>query len=161
MSGHMPRNNLERYAEHELELLGDGEMRPDINNCIMKLVRVFAEQGHSGLSGNYTINVLARLLKFRPLSPIEDRPEDWLEHVDGMYQHKRYGSVFRAADRHEGRAYDMDAEVFSDDGGETWFTNSSYVDTIEFPYTVPSEPKRYLIECDANNNIISKTEYTR
>ena len=50
-------------------------------------------------------------------------------------------------------SYMLNHELFSDDGGKTWFTNSNSREVIEFPYTVPISPKRYLV--DEDGGIIS------
>ncbi|MDR3124053.1 MAG: hypothetical protein LBU16_09800 [Treponema sp.] len=44
----------------------------------------------------------------------------------------------------------MDAKVFSDDGGKTWFANSQSREVIEFPYAVPTGPKRFFVDEDGN-----------
>jgi hypothetical protein len=48
----------------------------------------------------------------------------------------------------------LDAKVFSDDGGKTWFTNMNSREVIEFPYAVPTSPKRYLV--DENGAVLSE-----
>jgi hypothetical protein len=72
---------------------------------------------HSGFSAAYAINILERLLRYLPLSPIEDTPEDWDEYLPGQYQHKRCSAVFKDKNQFDGKAYFLDAKVFSDDGG--------------------------------------------
>jgi hypothetical protein len=85
-------------------------------------------------------------LRYLPLSPIEDTPEDWNEAGPGIYQHRRCLSVFKDQNQFGGKAYNLDATVFSDDNGKSWFTNSDSREVIEFPYTVPKSPKYRLVD---------------
>jgi hypothetical protein len=135
------------FAEQELARIpkDDDGMQELINKHILDMVKVFCDEGHSGFTVNYTVNILDRLLRYLPITPIEDTPEDWNEVGHGVYQHRRCSNVFKDKSQFDGKAYILDAKIFSDDGGKTWFTNSESRAVIEFPYTVPTSPKRYLI----------------
>jgi hypothetical protein len=148
------KSGLLLFAERELARIptdGDG-IQEAINKHILDMVKVFCDEKHSGTTANYTINILDRLLRYLPISPIADTPEDWNEVGNGVFQHRRCSAVLKF----DGKAYILDAKVFSDDGGETWFTNSDSREVIEFPYTVPGASKRYLV--DGDGEILS--EYT-
>jgi hypothetical protein len=57
-------------AEHELKLLSDGdpdETQQAMNKHILEMVKLFAEEGHSGFSASYAIRILEKLLRFEPL----------------------------------------------------------------------------------------------
>jgi hypothetical protein len=146
------------FAEQELARIpkDDEGMQERINKHILDMITVFCEEGHSGFTANYTVNILNRLLRCLPLTPIEDTPEDWNDVGGGFYQHRRCSTVFKHKDHFGGKAYILDAKVYSDDGGKTWFTNSDSREVIAFPYEVPAVRKRYLI--DESRNIVS--EYT-
>jgi len=100
-------SNLIKHAEKELRLAGmfdkdadyDGMLAPEI----LKLVKVFSDQNHSGASAAITIGVLIRLLKFQPLTPLTSNPDEWMEVGEKMWQSKR------------------NPNVFSKDGGKTWY----------------------------------------
>jgi hypothetical protein len=144
------KSGLLLFAEQELARIstdGDG-IQEAINKHILDMVKVFCGGGHSGSTANYTINILDRLLRYLPLSPIEDTPEDWNECRPGVYQHKRCSAVFKDVTQMNGQAYILDAKVFSDDGGKTWFANNNSRELIAFPYAVPTSPKRYLVNGD-------------
>jgi len=81
------KSNLERFAEDELSRIEKDEegLQEVINEHILKMVQLFSDEGHSGFSANYAINILNRLLRFMPLTPIEDNPEDWSECREGVY----------------------------------------------------------------------------
>jgi len=150
-------NALVLFAENELARLGNDEEQSAMNKHILEMVHTFSEEGHSGFSAMYAIRVLERLLRFLPLSAIEDTPEDWNEVSNGIFQHKRCSHIFKDKDRFNGQAYNIEARVFSDDNGKTWFTNGRSSVPINFPYFVPTHPAEYLV--DKNGDIIS--EYHR
>jgi hypothetical protein len=144
------KSGLLAFAEQELARISkdDDGMQEHINKHILAMVKVFCDEKHSGTTAHYTIKILDRLLRYLPITPIEDTPEDWNEVGPGVYQHRRCSAVFKDKSVFDGKAYILDAKVFSDDGGETWFTNSDSREVIEFPYDVPTSPKRYLVDKD-------------
>jgi hypothetical protein len=150
------KSGLLAFAEQELARIPKDSdcIQELINKHILDMVKVFCGGGHSGSTASYTINILDRLLRYLPLTPIEDTPDDWGEVSPGVYQHKRCSAVFKDKSVFDGKAYILDAKLFSDDGGETWFTNSDSREVIEFPYAVPTSPKRYLV--DENGAILSE-----
>jgi hypothetical protein len=156
------KSGLFLFAESELERIpkDDGGVQEGLNKHILGIVKVFCEGGHSGSTANYTINILDRLLRWSPISPIEDTPEDWGMVSPGVFQHKRCSRVFKEEGYSNGQPYIMDARLFSDDGGETWFSNKDSRELITFPYYVPTSAARYLV--DGNGNISSSyTEQER
>jgi len=153
------KTELEAFAESELARLGDSEDQSAINKNVMEIVKVFCEEGHSGFSANCTANLLDRILRWQPLTAIEDKPEDWKEVGEGSWQHKRYSAVFKDKDSYNGQAYNVRGLVFSDDDGKTWYTNKDSAIPVEFPYVVPGCPRKRLVKKDADGNIIKVTEY--
>jgi len=121
-----------------------------MNKHILDMVKVFSEEGHSGFSAMYAIRILERLLRFLPLSAIEDTPEDWNQTGEGSYQHKRCSRILKDKDRFEGKAFNLEGRVFSDDNGKTWFFNGRSSVPIDFPYLVPTHPVEYLVDKDGN-----------
>jgi hypothetical protein len=149
------KSSLLVFAEQELaRITGDGDMQERINEGVLDMVKVFCGEAYSGVTAIYVVNILNRLLRFLPLTPIEDVPEDWFEFSPGVYQHLRCPRVFKDSGKFDGKAYILDAKVFSADGGETWFTGDNSKERIEFPYTVPTSSKYYLV--DGEGNILSE-----
>ena len=127
-------------AKYELDLIlkqcEDEEgrkMQKVINKDILDLVELFANQGHSGFTANYTINVLTKLLKQSFITPLTGADDEWIEVTDGIYQNKREGTIFKDKDRFDGKPYYIDGKAFSDDGGKNWYTNKNSFVTVEFP----------------------------
>ena len=144
------KSNLYKFAENELSRLKDDEdgMQNIMNKRLLKMVKEFSKEGHSGFSANYVVNMLDRLLRWLPITAIKDKPGDWNKIGDGSYQHKRCSKIFKDKDRFNGQAYNSTGRVFSDDGGKIWFTNNKSHLPIEFPYYVPKYPFKYLVNKD-------------
>lgn len=98
------QSNLVAHALRELDRIGEtSHEAPSMRDCVVEIVRKFSEQGHSGFSAAWLSAVLDKLLRFQPLAPITDNPEDWFEPADSLWQCVR------------------DPECFSEDGGKTYY----------------------------------------
>lgn len=101
------QSNLVDHARRELELIGED---PETIAGYLKVVRAFADMGHSGGSAMVAIPVLHRLFQFKNLSELTDDPDEWIYHGEdvsgaegGVWQSKRW------------------SEAFSNDGGKTYY----------------------------------------
>lgn len=153
-------NNYVTHAEREFRAAGwideNGkycdEMQEAICNHVMKLLEVFSEEGHSGSSAPYTINLFSKLAKFDPVAPLTGEDWEW-NHINddrtnnvSVYQNKRCSAVFKQSDRFDGQPYYLDAKVFwnwykGEDGKpfKSYYTGSNSMVPIEFPYTPKTE----------------------
>lgn len=127
-------------AKYELDLIlnkceddEDREMQQRINNDILEIIEVFANQGHSGFSANYAIPIINKLLKQSFVLPLTGEDGEWAEVTDGVYQNKREGSIFKDKDRFDGKAYYIYGKSFSDNGGRSFYTNRDSHVIVEFP----------------------------
>ena len=151
-------NNYQKHAMAEFKAAGwmndagewsDG-MQKEICRHVMKLLDVFADEGHSGSSAPYAINLFSKLAKFEPVVPLTGEDWEWTEVSDGVYQNKRCSHVFKQKDRFNGQPYDIDAKVFwnwyqGEDGEpfKSYYTGGKSQQPITFPYV----PKReYVFE---------------
>ena len=93
------------HAKRELDLAGlfdkDSDYDGMIGKAVMELCKCFADQGHSGFSANWVLDLFRRLGKYEPLTPITDDPKDWndISEMSGrgspkMWQCKRNPSLF-------------------------------------------------------------------
>lgn len=140
--------NLVEFAKSELDIIlnkcEDEEakkMQEMINKDILEVVEIFSKQGHSGFSANYAINLITKLLKYEPITPLTGEDNEWtlLDYGDDIiYQNKRCSRVFKDKN---GKAYDIDGKIFSDNNGKTWFTKGGGESRtyITFPYTPKTE----------------------
>ena len=127
---------------------------------VLKLLDVFAGEGHSGSTAPYAINLFKTLAMYEPIVPLTGEDWEWTdvrESGDGtiLYQNKRCGHVFKGAD---GRAYDSEGIIFYDwverpleedeegyPGTRRYKSHFTSVDSrvfIEFPYT----PEKKYVE---------------
>lgn len=135
-------SNLVKHAELELKMAGllseDFFYGSQFGEGIIEIVKLFANQGHTGMSAGIAIDVLSKLLNFKPLGPLTGSDEEWIEVSEGLFQNKRCSNVFRDKNLFNGQAYDIDAVVFEDQDGSR-FTSSDSFRPIVFPYTPTTE----------------------
>jgi hypothetical protein len=88
------------------------EMQEAMCMHVLKLLDVFADEGHSGSTAPYAVDMFKKLAMFEPLIPLTGEDWEWTEVSAGAFQNKRCSRVFKQADRFDGQAYDIDARVF-------------------------------------------------
>ena len=158
-------SNLHNHALDEFRAAGwtdeggnyKDEMQQAICEHVLKLLDVFADEGHSGSSAPYAIDVFKKLAMFEPLVPLTGEDWEWFEPTTGVFQNKRCSHVFKQADRFEGQAYDIQGIVFYDwyerpldpdeagypgtYRGKSHYTCRESCVPVTFPYTPTSEYK--------------------
>jgi hypothetical protein len=147
-------NNYKAHAMNEFRAAGwidengryKDEMQGMICNHVLALLTVFSDEGHSGTTAPYTINLFSTLAKFDPIVPLTGEDWEWNNVTKGLYQNKRCSAVFKQADRYDGQPYYLDGKVFwewykSGDGemSKSYFTGGDSQVLIVFPYTPKSE----------------------
>jgi hypothetical protein len=151
-------SRMVEWAESELRLAGydvnDPEDGPNrwLAEGTIELLKVFAEQGHSGFSAPFAVALFEKLAMWKPIAPLTGADDEWNDVGDGVWQNKRNSAVFKKED---GQAYWMDGRVFwswysapdIDDGKpyKSYFTNWNSRVNIEFPWVQPDEPE-YVFE---------------
>ena len=126
------------------------DMQEMICNHVLALLDVFADEGHSGSSAPYAIELFSKLAKFDPIVPLTGEDWEWndVSNMTGSvcYQNNRCGAVFKSEDRFNGQPYYLDGKVFwewyKDEDGEiskSYFTNGDSAIPIEFPYAPKTE----------------------
>lgn len=156
-------SNLHNHALAEFRAAGwtdaDGNFKDDMQKAIcdhvLKLLEVFSDEGHSGTTAPYAIDMFKKLAMFEPLVPLTGEDWEWSEVSTGGFQNKRCSRVFKRADRFDGQAYDIDGIVFyewrerplnEDEEGypgtrrfKSHFTSRDSFVPITFPYTPKTE----------------------
>jgi hypothetical protein len=118
------------------------EMQEMICNHVMKLLDVFADEGHSGFTAPYAINMFKTLASFEPIVPLTGEDWEWTETSRGVWQNKRASHVFKDED---GKAYDINGKVFwewsgtKDEPYKSHYTCRESRVYVEFPYTPKTE----------------------
>lgn len=146
------------YAKNELARIDhdDYGLQDLMDDNIIELLKVFSDQGHTGFSANCCLTMFNRLANFKPLTPLTGDDDEWKEVGNGAYQNKRYPAVFKESKN--GHAYNIEAKIFSDDGGDTWFTNHNSWAYIDFPYDVPDKPEKVYMVKNGENTITAEEE---
>ncbi len=100
-------SNLVKHAQKELKLAGlfdkDSDYDGMVGDAVLELVKVFAKQGHSGFSANWTLEVFNKVANYKPLTQIGTTKDEWMDVSDNMWQNRRRSSTF------------------SRNGGKTWY----------------------------------------
>ena len=153
-------SNLKKHALMEFRAAGwtdengkfNDETQEMICNHVLKLLEVFDDEGHSGSTAPYAINLFKTLASFEPVVALTGEDWEWTEVHDGVFQNKRCSHVFKQADRFDGQAYDIDAIVWYDyytneETGEkvkSYFTSSDSCVPVTFPYTPKREYREWI-----------------
>jgi hypothetical protein len=99
------------YATEEVTRAGllapDSDYDGMLGQAVLELVKVFADQGHSGMSAQLTLMIFGKVAAYKPLMPLTDDPTEWNKVGTGVWQSRR------------------DPSAFSNDGGKTWRVNDS------------------------------------
>lgn len=145
---------LYEYAKKELERIEKGcedkeslSMQQAINKNILELIDVFSNQHHSGFTASYVIDILQRLLHYKPLTPLTREDDEWEDVTSYGYdtptfQNKRCSAVFKD----DKGAYWVEGKIFSSDLGHTWYTNSDSCVPVTFPFNVPDKSEVVVID---------------
>lgn len=97
------KSRLVQHARRELQLAGlfaSDKYSGMLGPAVLKLVEVFAAQGHSGMSAHVTIDLFSRVASFKALTPITSRKSEWRKLArdeigrDGVWQSLRQSSLF-------------------------------------------------------------------
>ena len=144
-------NNYKKHAIKEFRAAGwtddegrfNCEMQEAICNHVVALLDVLANEGHSGSSASYAIDLFNKLANFEPVVPLTGEEWEWTEVADGVFQNNRCSHVFKDVSRFDGKPYDINAVVFwgwyvdpeTGEKSKTYFTSRDSSRVIEFPYT--------------------------
>ena len=166
-------SNYVNHAMREFQYAGwlneDGtykdEMQEAICNNVLKMLAIFADEGHSGSSAPYAINLFKKIASFEPIAPLTGAYDEWHMVTDGgviVYQNKRMSSVFKQSDRFDGQAYWLDGKVFwewysapdIDDGKpfKSYYTSSESLVPITFPWNKPESSEYVFVPTDEYPN---------
>lgn len=162
--------SMTEWAEREVELAckrenpdrkeGEWDYGCACYESALKAYKCLMEDGHSGMSFSFTRQILERLMRNLPLTPIEDTPDIWREcsygRKDGMqhYQCIRKSSLFKDVGADGTVTYhDIDRFVAVSVNNENSCWRNKLVDRLcgeIYPITFPYIPKDkpYKVYCD-------------
>jgi hypothetical protein len=142
-------SSLVDHAKRELEAAGYFDKASDYNGMlgkdVLKLIKVFSDQGHSGFSAGIVSNLFNKLSRFQPLLPLTGKDDEWVEVDNGVFQNNRASHVFKE----NGKVYDINGKVFVEPDGCSYTNFESRVE-VTFPYT----PHTEYIKVDENGKLL-------
>ncbi len=146
------------WAEQELKLAGydinDPEDGPNrwLAEGTLELLKVFSEQGHSGMSAPYAVALFEKLALWKPIAPLTGEDDEWNEVGESTWQNRRNSVVFKGED---GQAYWIEGRVFwewathpeIDDGKpfKSYYTSRESRVNITFPWTQPDQSEYVFV----------------
>ena len=138
--------SLKNHARAELERAGmfgpDSDYGGMMGDAVLKMIDVFADEGHSGMSAGLAVSIFEKLARYEPLTPLTGADDEWNEVGPGVYQNRRCSHVFKD----ETGAYDIEGRIFREPNG-CCFTGAKSRVPVTFPYT----PKREYVDVPAGN----------
>ena len=133
-------SNLELHAKKEMEIAGlfdkDSDYGGMLGDAVMKMIKVFADEGHSGYSASMAISIFEKVARFELLTPLTGADNEWIEVSEGEFQNVRCSHVFK---NKEG-VYDINGKIFREPNGSCYTNYESRV-RVTFPYM----PKREYV----------------
>lgn len=140
-------SNLELHARKEMEIAGLFDKGSDyggmMGDAVMKMIKLFADEGHSGFSAGMAINIFEKLARYEPLTPLTGADDEWMEIGEGTFQNVRCSHVFKK----DGEAYDIEGRIFREPNGSC-FTSYDSRTPVTFPYT----PTREYVDVPADRD---------
>ena len=125
------------------------EMQDYMELCVLEVMDLIYEQGHSGFTHGYMLGLLIPLLRDLPITPLTGREWEWQKpsYAD-YYQNTRCFSVFK--DGADAAAYNTSALAFSDDSGKTYYTSKESHQPIAFPCSSKDLETKYIVKGGEN-----------
>lgn len=97
-AGYIIKAGLVDHAKKELSQAGLFDKNSDygglIGKAVMELVKCFSNQGHSGFSATWVLDLFNRLGRYKTLTPITNDPKEWMEVSENLWQSKRNPALF-------------------------------------------------------------------
>ena len=118
--------SLVKHAERELKIAGVFDNGADYAGALgvatLELIKVFADQEHSGMSASMVRNLFHKLANYDPITPLTFKDEEWCdEHGDNSFQNTRNSAVFKEGK--DGRPYYIRAYYCKSQTGNTFYTS--------------------------------------
>jgi len=114
-------SSLKEHTIRELELAGlfdkDSDYDGMIGAAVIDLIKVFAEQGHSGMSASIVRELFYKLSNFENLTEITNNTNEWYD-VSEMFGYNLWQNKRNSA-------------LFSVDGGKTYYHVDNNDEIIE------------------------------
>ena len=152
-------SNLVAHAQAELEmagLFGDKDFYGGMTGkAVLELIKVFSDQGHSGMSAPMVVSLFSQLANFKPINPITGADDEWTEVGGDTYQNNRLSSVFKKGK--DGKPYYLDAIVWRCEDGSAFTGTVGDITSRQF-IKLPFLPKTFYVDVDSNRGIKNQAQ---
>lgn len=145
LSGYVNPETGEKNLDHKKD-----EVQDFMELCVLEVMDTIYEQGHSGFSHGYLVNVLIPLLKDLTPTPLTGHDWEWKHVYGNVYQNRRCPQVFKEGAN--GTAYNVEGYAFSDDGGDTYYTSRDSRKYISFPCSWRELETEYIVKESGDEN---------
>jgi len=153
-------SNLIDYAKQELEeagLFSDGDFYGGMTGkSVMELIKVFSEQGHSGMSAGIVRQLFNKLSAFEPINEMKFTDDQWNEVGNDLFQHKKLSAIFK--EKKDGKPYYIESIIWEypdgcsvTSGNMGGFSSSQYI-------RIPFVQKKFYVKIDKEGNALDKDE---
>jgi len=134
-----------RWAENEVKAAGllqaDSDYDGMLGEAVLDLVNVFDSQNHSGMSAAMVRAIFDNLANWKPLSPLTDNPDEWMEVSEELWQSRRNPACFS---KDGGKTYEDNNDpcwLHEDEDGCTYFSRPENPEDITIHESEPYEGK--------------------
>lgn len=155
--------SLLEHAQRELQLAGlfdkDSDYGGMLGEAVMRMIKVFSDEGHSGFSAGQTINIFKRVANYECLTPLTGKDDEWVDvaqygNGNPVFQNNRVSSVFKDEN---GRAYYLNGIIWKTQKGTTWSGEADGINSRQYIKEFPFTPKTFYI--DVIENEVSKDNW--
>jgi hypothetical protein len=139
---------LESSKQDKDEVYGDG-MQQSMTRDIKETLNLFKKYN----LGKEEAHLVSRLMNWKPINPLTGEDDEWgmSDNSEGKsQQNKRCSAVFRD-NFDNSTAHYIEGKVFSDDGGDSWYTCKDSFVHVTFPFEVPDKPERIILKGAIND----------
>ena len=117
----------------------------EIGKCLEELVDVFAKQDHSGFSASWVASLFYRLVKWKPLFPITNNPEEWMAVAERngeiLYKSRRCPFLFATESQLKKNQAEDTGYYYKVDEQRRIYQDKDCRKIVELPYMPPTEPE--------------------
>ncbi len=149
------------FAKEELKLAGlldkDSDYNGMLGEAVLELMEVFSKQGHSGSSAPAVVSLFKELALYRPINPINNTEDEWIEVGTDFYQNRRMSAIFK--DGKNDKPYYLDAIIWELPNGVTYTGTVEGIRSRQY-CRFPFFPKSFFVQVtdEKEPKIIDKSE---
>lgn len=157
-------SELIKHTERELKISGidkSDNYNKLIAKSVRELIKLFSDQGHSGMSAAITLSLFKTLAAYKTITPLQGTKDEWNQCGGTLEQNNRDASVFR--DISDGKLYCSEAIVWKSQDGSCFIGRVEKISSAQYFKSFPFSPQKFyidVIEKKSRNELESGSTYT-